>query len=456
MMTVQEMKEKRAHKYECAKDVIGTVERSGLAMSAEQKSAIEGYEAEGDELDAKIKALEAQEAMAQRISDKRAGLNVSEKRSAPAMSVTSMPTVHAEAKSESIFHRSGSLKAFENSSKGEKDAYQSGQFIRAICGNEKAQRYCKENGIEYRAALGEGSSSIGGALVPTPLENSILQYREQHGVVRKNARVWPMNENTLYIPKRSTSLTATYTAENAALTESEPTFSQVQLVAKKLGVLTLVSSELSEDSVISIADYVAQDIGWAFALKEDSDVFNGDGSSSAGSITGITTYVIDGSHTASVQTAAAAATTFASTTIADIYGMMAKLPQYANANAKFFCSKACADMVFRRLAATSSGNTTMTLSNGINQTFLGYEIVTTQVLPTAQTSQAGVAYILFGDLDQTIVVGERRGITLATSKDRYFEYDQVAIKATQRWTAKASNDGDNTNAGGMVALVGHA
>ena len=62
--------------------------------------------------------------------------------------------------------------------------------------------------------------------------------------------------------------------------------------------------------------------------------------------------------------------------------------------------------------------------------------------------------LFFGDLSMAATFGDRRGMTIAVSTERYFELDQLAIKGTERFDIVAHGLGDNTNAGPIVALIG--
>ncbi|HSG60845.1 MAG TPA: phage major capsid protein, partial [Pseudomonadales bacterium] len=68
------------------------------------------------------------------------------------------------------------------------------------------------------------------------------------------------------------------------------------------------------------------------------------------------------------------------------------------------------------------------------------------------TAQASTIVALFGDLSLASMMGSRRDITFAISSDRFFEYDQLAIKGTQRYDIKVHDLGDATTAGPIVAL----
>ena len=86
----------------------------------------------------------------------------------------------------------------------------------------------------------EGVNSAGGFLVPDEFESELITLREQFGVFRRNARVWPMSSDTLRIAKRTTGLTAYFAGEASSGTESTQVFDSIQLVAKKLIILYLI------------------------------------------------------------------------------------------------------------------------------------------------------------------------------------------------------------------------
>jgi HK97 family phage major capsid protein len=87
-------------------------------------------------------------------------------------------------------------------------------------------------------------------------------------------------------PRRTDGLTASFTGENTALTESQVSWDNINLTAKKLGVLTRMSTEIEQDAVVAIADWLVGEIAYAFAAKEDDCGFNGDGTSTYGGMRG--------------------------------------------------------------------------------------------------------------------------------------------------------------------------
>ena len=225
---------------------------------------------------------------------------------------------------------------------------------------------------------------------------------------------------------------------------------------KKLMALTRMSSELNEDSVISMADFIAGEIALSFATTEDGCGFNGDGTSTYGGMTGIVTkFNADYATLAGAVTAATDHDTFAELTLADLLSAAGELPVYALRNAKWYCCNYAWTTVFQGIMAASGGNTTQTLTGQVGPAFLGYPVVVSQALPNTSGDLSNSVMLLFGDLALASTMGDRRGIALAVSTDRYFEFDQIGIKGTERFDINVHDIGDTTTAGPIVALIGN-
>ena len=341
--------------------------------------------------------------------------------------------------------------------KAEAGLYGVGQWLRAkLGGNKSAARWCLENGIMQRDAS-ESVGTEGGYLVPNVLSNSIIDFTIEHGVARKECRVVPMGSDSMQVPVRKTGVTAYFVNENTEVTKSQASWGSVQLMAKKLAVLSVMSSEVDEDAVIDLGAWVAMECGRSFAEKEDDCWLNGDGTSTYGGMTGVRTKIIDGTHDAGKVTAGANIDTFAEILSGDLDNVVAKLPQPAVRNAKWYCSQTAYALVFHRLIQAAGGITLNDLVNGpIKQGYLGFPIVITEKMPNgASTDYSGAAMLLFGDMSQASLLGSRREIRIKVDTSRYLENDQVAILATERFDIINHGLGDNTNAGAVVALIGN-
>src|SRR5262249_3613586 len=115
-----------------------------------------------------------------------------------------------------------------------------GTFVRGIVTGKWAP--------EHRA-LAEGTAVAGGFLVPEPLSRVVIDLaRAQTVCVRAGARVVPMETATLKFARQTADPVAAWRGENTSITVSEPTFGQVELVAKSLACITKMSREIVEDS----------------------------------------------------------------------------------------------------------------------------------------------------------------------------------------------------------------
>ncbi len=389
----------------------------------------------------------AEEARYNKLIQEKAALAASEgRRSAP----TPAPGIVAPAPKTEIrtLRRVGALRSFRGPDAQDK-AYAAGQWCLAILGgDQRAAQWCADNGIETRA-LQTTSNNLGGFLVPEQMETAIIDLREERGVARRVLRIRPMASDTLIVPRRQSGVTAYFVSENAEITASDKGWDTVSLTARKLAVLTKYSSELNEDSVISIADDLAQEIAYAFADKEDECLFNGDGTSTYGGIVGLKNALGDGSEV----TAIAGNTAFSTLDLDDFGAMVGRLPQYAVNGARWYISRVGWANSMLRLAEAAGGNTVAQIAGGAPLQFLGFPVEIVQVMNSttaAQTSTDGLAYL--GNLSLAASMGSRRGISIAVDGSRYFEFDQLAIRGTERFDINVHERGTSSVAGPVIML----
>ena len=349
------------------------------------------------------------------------------------------------------------LKNFKDDNSGDAvtKAMRFGHWLLASRGNRKSLNFCDSNGIEVKAHT-EGVNSAGGFLVPEEFENELISLREDYGVFRREARVRPMSSDTLRVPRRASGLSANFIGEASLGTESTQTFESILLVAKKAMVLTTISSELSEDAFVNLADDIAGEIAYALAKKEDECGFVGDGSSTYGGITGVANTLAAG--TENVQFVDSnVATTITGVDQATISKWMSLLPSYADTpNCKFYMHKATWHAGMADLMADAGGNSIRELSTGFGApSFLGYPVVFTPALTNAVPAQsADVVVALFGDLSLAASFGDRRQTTVQISDSALnaFEQDELAIRGTERFDINVHDTGSSSESGPIVGL----
>jgi HK97 family phage major capsid protein len=458
-----QLQDERNHAVRTAEDIIKKAyDEDDRALTEEEKTNFDEREAEVKKLDAALAAKEETEQRREAAKALADSLKTGGTRQVAPVAPNPDPITRERETGDrehiAVKMRYARLQAFIGPG-AEERAYTCGQWVRAVVfGHADAQRWCTNRGMDVRAQS-VAVNTAGGALVPDDFAQAIIDLRETYGVFRRECEVMPMGRDMIQVPRSVTDVTATFTGENASITEADQAFDNVTLVAKKIGTLTRVSSELAEDAVINIADYLARKMAYAFALLEDQCGFTGTGTAAFGSINGITN-ILNGTtatHTAGSVDAASGVDSIGQPTLADLNTLIGTLPEYALMNAKWYCSAVAKALVFDRLMAAGGGNTIQTLSGAITPTFLGYPVVTSQVLPTntADTAMNNLSFILFGDLRLSSTLGDRRGISIRTSEDRYFEQDQIAIRATERFDINNHDLGDTSSAGPIVALVGN-
>jgi len=362
--------------------------------------------------------------------------------------------------------RVGALKAFSAKAVSEyqpdERAYRFGMWALACIGSDSAKAFCAEQGIHVKVSS-EGSNSGGGYLVPEEFGGDIIQLLEKYGVARQLFKIRPMSSDVRNDPRRVSGLTASFTAENAAGSESTKAWDNVTLTAKKLTVLSRMSSELNEDSVISVGDDLMMEIAQAFALKEDTVGFTGTGIASDGGIVGVCPKLatLNGTDDGG-GLILAAGNLFSEFILGNFNAAVGRLPQYADtANTQWVAHRTFYYGTMQRLELASGGVTAFEVREGNRvPKFLGYNVAISQVMPSADANSQ-IACTL-GDHSLAASFGDRRQPAIAFSTEAtvggesVFERDQIAVRGTERIDINVHDVGSATAAGPVVGIISAA
>lgn len=346
------------------------------------------------------------------------------------------------------------LRAFNDGKDDVEKAYGIGRWIRgSIFRREEDLRWCKDHGVEARA-LSEGTNSAGGFLVPDEFAARVIRLVEQYGTMPGACEKISLARDVVNIPKRATGTTAYFVGEGSSITESQPSFAQVTLQSQKLAVACRLSSEVLEDSAsyVNIADQVTQEFATSLAFKIDSVGWNGDGTSSDGSISGVTAAIADGTHTAAVQAAASGNVSFETLDVDDFLNCVGKLPIYARSGAAWYVSPAGYAASIARLKYALGGNAVDDLSGDAGLSFMGYPVKLVHVMDSTLGSDAGVVKVLFGNLGLSSIYASRREFSMKLYDQVYATTDQILMQGSMRFTIKHHSLGDNSECGPVVAL----
>jgi HK97 family phage major capsid protein len=345
---------------------------------------------------------------------------------------------------------SGRLRAFENA----KDAYSVGMWFKAKSGDVDAKRWCQDHGVESRAQ-GSTGSTTGAAFVPDVLSSTVIRLVDQYSAFAQNATNVVMPSDVLLFPRRTAGATGYWVSENAAITASDPTSNQVTLTAKKVTGAVVIASELLQDSIVSIADWIAAELALTLSNAVEEAAWSGN-PSNAPAVAGLVTTYTGGLLAASAATYAASLVTAAGdtpdeVTKANLLAMMARVPQHSRAGAKWFCSPFFFAACMQNLDLAQGGS--VGLSQGMGPTFLGSEVVLTDRLPAGADS-TGAIMALYGNMANSSYYGIRQAIEIASSDQVNFLSDQTVIRAVARVAITHANLGTDTVAGPIIGLVG--
>lgn len=144
---------------------------------------------------------------------------------------------------------------------GAREEFGIGEYIAAMVSGT--------NNPAIRNALSEGTDSAGGYTVPKHLMAQLFdRMRAKTVVVKAGAVTIPLDTQQTTIARLASDPVAGWRAENALVTESDPTFEGVQFVARSLAVLVKVSRELLDDS-LNINQALANAFAGSMAVEVD-------------------------------------------------------------------------------------------------------------------------------------------------------------------------------------------
>ena len=289
-----------------------------------------------------------------------------------------------------------------------------------------AQQMASLGGPEWdvRAAQSIGTDGKGGYLVPTPISTQIIKIRDEVGLAPRVCNVIGMNSETLQINEETGDTAVQYPGEATAITATDVDFTPHTLSVVKRAALTLMSREFVTDINVSAVDLIVDNFGFKFAEAMDNELLNGDGSGFGG---------VDGlgniSGTVSVT---GAGNTFEELTQANWESTIGGLAGvYHYRSPAWIMSRAAWVQSVLPLARAAGGNTIADLQAGLNGlTWLGYPVFISDTMP-AEANDAVAAF--FGSYRTAATIGDRNDMSIDTSAERYFESDQIAIRATHRY-----------------------
>ena len=381
-MTITEMRNKRAALWNTMEGFLNTHRNDMGVLSAEDDATYTKMERDLDAMTNEIKRMERRDAI-------EAELN--KPVNTP---ITEMPEKGAGLKPEKMGRAS--------------DAYK-----------EDFDRHLRGRALLHNV-LSEGVDADGGFLVPEDFERDIVSALDEENVIRSLAKVIT-TQHERKIPIATGHSTAQWTAENAAYTESNPSFGQKQIDAFKLTDLCRVSVELLQDSAFDIEDYLMKEFARAFGIAEEEAFCVGTGTNQP---TGI--------FTAKGGTVGVTAASTTAITVDEVISLVYALKSPYRRNANFLMNDATVSLLRKLKDSNGVYLWQPSVQAGEPDRLLGYEIYTSPYVPIVA---AGALAVAFGDF-KNYWIGDRAGRTVQRLNELYATNGQIGYVATERVDGK--------------------
>ena len=276
-----------------------------------------------------------------------------------------------------------------------------------------------KNSFEVLNALQIGTDSEGGYLVPDEFEATLIESLNDENIIRSLANVISTSFGDKKIPVVASKGTASWTDEEAPISESDDVFGIINLGAHKLTTMIKVSEELLNDSVFNLEKYIAKEFARRIGRAEEEAFIVGNGT---GKPTGIFT-----SGEVGVTTASATAIT-----LDEILDLYHSLREPHRRKAIFLMN----DATIKAIRKLKDGNGQYlwqpSIQAGQPDTILNRPLKTSTYVPTIEAVAKTIA---FGDLSY-YWVADRQGRSFQRLNELYAETGQVGFRATQRVDGK--------------------
>lgn len=299
--------------------------------------------------------------------------------------------------------------------------------IAGTLGEKLLVKACDFLGMESKTAIATTDIPL-----PVAYANQISELVYQYGTARNVCKVYPLSGNSMKLPRlKAGEPQFAFIAISGAVPEKVPQSEFITFTPGKAGGIIRIPSEIEEDSIFDLGQFVARYIAREMAYWEDYCLFLGDGTTTYNSIQGVGKQATTDSNVYQIPTT--------NTHPSDITLLQCRTLRTNVTGAVLKTSKYFAHPSMEALFVTFNTSATVTpyVRNGQTAMLDGFEIVWTPIMPVYTTSATVSAYQLaFGDLSWWYL-GLRRGLDVQTSRDVYFATDEVGVRALERFDIHA-------------------
>jgi HK97 family phage major capsid protein len=273
--------------------------------------------------------------------------------------------------------------------------------------------------------------------LPTQFSGDVVELVSQYGMARRYGTVFPLGTGTVKLPKLSTDTTFTVISASGTVTEKSPQFAFVTFTPEKFGGLIRLPTEIEEDSIVPIGQFLARYAARNIARSEDYNYFMSTGTVGTvnGDVEGLAFSTITNSKVVQMTSTK---THYSDATLANFRAIRATVDEGAIGMGAYYMHTSFE----QHLAGLNTAGDKPYIANGVNGASLdGFPIRWIPVMPAYSTAaNASKVFALFGDLSFQYL-GVRGGIRFDSSKEAGFTTDEVLVRCLERFTIGLMADG---------------
>jgi HK97 family phage major capsid protein len=277
-------------------------------------------------------------------------------------------------------------------------------------------------GLEEKASL-----TVSDIPVPTQWQGEVVELVSQFGAARKYGTVFPLGAGTVKLPKLGTDTAFGLISPSGGVTAKSPTVVFVTFTPEKYGGLVTLPSEIDEDSIIAMGQFLGRYCARQMAKAEDTLFFVGDGSTNGDPEGLILSCATDSKTVVMANTK----NKRSDTTLANLRALRAVVDAAALGTSAYYMHPTFE----QHLSGLNTAGDKPYVANGINGASLdGFPIRWVDVMPVYSVGDtSGLGFILFGDASYQYL-GVRKGMEIKTSTEAGFTTDEILVRALQRFT----------------------
>jgi len=265
--------------------------------------------------------------------------------------------------------------------------------------------------------------------LPTEYQAEVVALLSQFGTARRYGTVFPLGTGVVKLPAMSTSPAFGLLVMSGAVTSKAPAFQWVTFTAEKFGGLVVLPSEIEEDSIVAMGQFIARYCAYSMAVVEDQVFWMNLDGATYGAVKGLCGSTITNSK---VTQMASPKTHYSDATLAHLRALRAVPDEAAIGRGAYYCHRTFE----QHFSGLNTAGDKPYVANGAQgvATFDGFPINWVPIMPAYATgANASKVFILFGD-PTFQYLGTRGGVRFDTSREAGFITDEVMFRSIERFT----------------------